>query len=94
MARIYCPNKQYTGVSASVAFINGVGETDNPYLTEWFKRHGYRVEKTEKEKASSAFDKMSVDELKAYAAEKNVNIGNATTKAGIIKKIQEAEKPE
>jgi hypothetical protein len=42
--KIYSPNKEYTGVSASVPFCSGMGETDDPYLIEWFKSHGYRVE--------------------------------------------------
>ncbi len=44
MAKIYSPNKHYTGISASVVFAMGVGETDKPNLIEWFKEHGYRVE--------------------------------------------------
>lgn len=89
MAKIICPNKQYTGVSASVPFAAGIGETDDPHLIDWFKKNGYTVEG---EQAGSPFDGMSIDDLKAYAAEKNINIGNATSQAGIIKKIQEAEK--
>ena len=42
--RIYAPNENYTGSSAGVTFVNGVGETDNPYLIDWFKERGYRVE--------------------------------------------------
>lgn len=42
--KIYSKNKNYTGVSASVSFCNGRGETDDPYLIEWFRSHGYRVE--------------------------------------------------
>ena len=42
--KIYSPNKEYTGVSASVPFCNGMGETDDPYLIEWFRKHGYKVE--------------------------------------------------
>ncbi|MGG4397237.1 hypothetical protein ABEX25_23310 [Paenibacillus thiaminolyticus] len=49
MAKVYAPNQQYTGVSASVPFINGVGETDNPHLLEWFENRGYTVERLEKE---------------------------------------------
>ena len=41
---IYSPNKDYTGVSASVPFCAGVGETDDPRLIQWFKDHGYKVE--------------------------------------------------
>ena len=48
---IKSPNKDYTGVSASVPFCNGVGETEDLYLIQWFKDHGYEVEETP-EKAS------------------------------------------
>lgn len=44
MAKIYAPNRQFTGVSASVNFINGVGETGDPHLLHWFKTHGYTIE--------------------------------------------------
>lgn len=43
MAIIKAPNKGYTGVSASVAFCNGEGRTDNKNLIQWFKDHGYTV---------------------------------------------------
>lgn len=45
--RIYSPNKEYTGVSASVPFCNGVGETNDPHLIQWFKDHGYKAEEPE-----------------------------------------------
>ena len=44
MVKIFAPNKRYTGVSASVPFAAGVGETDDPYLINWFRAHGYTVE--------------------------------------------------
>ena len=44
MAKIKAPNKDYTGVSASVSFSNGIGETNDPALIRWFRRHGYAVE--------------------------------------------------
>lgn len=43
MAQIIAPNKDYTGESASVPFVKGVGETSDAYLIEWFKTHGYTV---------------------------------------------------
>jgi hypothetical protein len=43
MAQIIAPNKDYTGESASVTFVKGVGETFDAYLIEWFKEHGYTV---------------------------------------------------
>lgn len=41
--KIYAPVKDANGVWASVRFVNGVGETDDPRLIEWFKSHGYKV---------------------------------------------------
>lgn len=43
MAQIIAPNKDYSGESASVTFVRGVGETSDAYLIEWFKEHGYTV---------------------------------------------------
>ena len=51
MVKINAPNKEYTGISASVYFINGAGETENPYLVEWFRDRGYEVEEDSEEKA-------------------------------------------
>ena len=46
MAKVYAPNQEYSGVSASVAFAAGVGETQEPRLLNWFRQHGYRVEES------------------------------------------------
>ena len=43
--KIYAPVKDANGVYASVRFVNGVGETDNPRLIKWFETHGYSLEK-------------------------------------------------
>lgn len=51
--KIYSPVKDATGIWASVKFVNGVGETDNPRLIDWFKSHGYSVEKCEETPKSS-----------------------------------------
>ena len=95
MAKIYAPNKEYTGVSATVAFAKGTGETNDEHLIEWFREHGYRVEEEEKKTPENNGNKeladMTVEELTAYAQEKKIDIGQATTQAGILKKIQEAE---
>ena len=42
--KIYAPVKDANGIYASIMFVNGVGETDNPVLIEWFKAHGYKIE--------------------------------------------------
>lgn len=41
--KIYAPVKDTNGIYASVRFVNGVGETDNPRLIKWFKDHGYKL---------------------------------------------------
>lgn len=43
--KIYAPNKNTNGVYASVMFVNGVGETDDKWLIQWFANHGYTLEK-------------------------------------------------
>ncbi len=42
--KIYAPVENASGVWASVRFVNGVGETDNPRLLQWFQAHGYRLD--------------------------------------------------
>ena len=61
VAKIIAPNKNYNGLSASVMFVNGIGECTDPYLISWFKKKGYRVEE------ELNLDKMTVLELKEYA---------------------------
>lgn len=99
MAKIIAPNKSYTGVSASVAFCNGEGKTDKKHLIEWFEERGYEViedivpegKEENKESGQKTLTDMTVEELTAYAQEKEIDLGQATTQAGILKKIQEAE---
>ena len=55
--KIYAPNKDANGIYASVLFVNGVGETDNPRLIEWFKSHGYGVPLEECEDCHTKQDK-------------------------------------
>lgn len=43
MVKIIAPNKQYTGLSAGVFFVNGEGETDETHLIGWFRDKGYEV---------------------------------------------------
>lgn len=45
--KIYAPVKDANGIWASVRFVDGVGETNNPALVEWFRQHGYRIEKSD-----------------------------------------------
>lgn len=96
MAKIYAPNKQYVGVSAGVPFINGVGECTNPYLLDWFRSRGYEVEEPEDGGNDDVveLENMTIEELQAYAEEKEIDLGKATSQEGILKKILEAEEVE
>ena len=51
--KIYAPVKDANGIYASVRFVNGVGETNNPALIEWFRKHGYSVEESKDQVADN-----------------------------------------
>jgi hypothetical protein len=53
---------------------------------------GLVIKKVEVPKVPSKFDGMDVDQLKAYAEEHGIDIGNSTSVSGIVKKITDAEK--
>ena len=44
MFKIKAPNEAYTGTIAGVAFLNGLAETNNQRMIDWFKEKGYSVE--------------------------------------------------
>ena len=69
--KIYSPNKDYTGVSASVPFCSGVGETEDPHLIEWFKDHGYKVGEEPAEEPAEETCAEGKTVKHAKAAEKN-----------------------
>lgn len=64
---IYSTNKNYNGISATVQFRDGVGNTDNPYLIQWFIEHGYKTEEVQK-----PIEDMKVTELKELAKQKGI----------------------
>ena len=80
MARIKAPNKEYTGISASVYFVNGVGNTDNENLIEWFRDRGYEVDEDSEEKEEK--EEKEIDGL-----EKTEEIGKDE------KEVEKAKKP-
>ena len=41
--KIYAPVKDFNGLRNNVRFKNGVGETNDLSLSEWFRSHGYKV---------------------------------------------------
>lgn len=72
-------------------FVKGVFETNDEALASKLKDLGHTVEG---EADAKSIDEMKVDELKAYAAEHNIDLGEAKNKADILKTIQEAEAKE
>lgn len=72
-------------------FVKGEIETNDEALASKLKDLGHTVEGKADAKS---IDEMKVDELKAYAAEHNIDLGEAKNKADILKTIQEAEAKE
>ena len=72
-------------------FVKGVFETNDEPLAFKLKGMGYKVEG---DADAKPLDEMKVEELKVYAAEHNIDLGDAAKKADILKAIQEAEAKE
>nr|DAO35949.1 MAG TPA: hypothetical protein [Bacteriophage sp.] len=70
MAKVYAPLEGYNGISASVEFVNGVGETDNENLLEWFEEKGYTVEREKPKRAKKATEDVA-EEVAEEVAEGN-----------------------
>jgi len=84
----FTDNKKFNGVYLSVSFKGGEGETDSAYLAERFKSKGLQVEEITTDKP---LDKMTVVELKSYAAEKGIELVDLSTKPDILAAIKQTE---
>ena len=71
-----------------IKFTEGVAETDNEKVANRLKNLGYKVEGELSDKKEVPLSEMSIKELKEYATEKGIEIGNATKKIDIITLIQ------
>ena len=103
--KIYAPVKDFNGVHASVRFVNGVGETNDPHLIEWFRSHGYGLEESELVTPTNEVVIVTLDdedELMGYA-EKSPRLedmtpnelrdfAKATGKGHLIKNTRNKEK--
>ena len=92
--KVYAPVKNASGVWASVRFIDGVGECDNPRLLQWFKAHGYKLEnddgkviestpgdQTFSQKTGINVDLMTSEELRNFLIEKGLGNKVRSTRA-------------
>lgn len=70
--KIYSREKDYTGISASVPFCNGCGETDDPHLIDWFRTHGYTVEEPAENSVEGSAEEASEEPPKKAAKSKGV----------------------
>lgn len=86
MAKIIAPNKKYTGISASVNFVNGVGETNDPRLIAWFKSKGYEVVEEEVKKDKKKNKKTQKQEQEQIVEEVVVESEEETPKPKMTKK--------
>ena len=85
--KIRTKNPEFTGTRAGIKFVSGVGETSDEKAIGQLKRLGYTVE-DESDEAPLA--KLTVDELKAHAAEAGIDLGDASKKADIRAAIETA----
>lgn len=72
-----------------IKFVKGKAETEDEVIAKKLLDKGYSVEG--EFTSDNPFSKMTVEELKAYAAENGIDLGEATKKKDIIAKIQEAD---
>jgi len=94
MAKVYAPNKDYNGVTASVPFTNGVGFSSNSYLLDWFKEHGYKVEDDiaeAKSEANTDISQLSYEELKTLAKDKGVDGYHKMKKEELLDALKDSE---
>lgn len=91
--------KKFTGVYLSVLFAGGEGQTDCDYLAERFQAKGLTVTENAPEapeakdpaSAEKQIADMTVAELKTYAKEHEIDLGDAAKKPDILAAIQAAE---
>ncbi len=94
---IESPVKGFSGLVAGVHFVDGKGSTDSESAIAYFERQGYTVSGAKPEErgypAGDPSDKWKVEELKAYAAERNIDLGEAKKKDEIWAALQPGGTP-
>ena len=91
MYKITAPNTAYNRKLCGVQFIEGIGQTEDENTAGWFSgREGFTVTAEDSDVVKPT-SKMTVDELKAYASDKDIELGDTEKKADILAKIKEVE---
>lgn len=89
MAKIETPVAHFTGISAGVSFVDGVGETTDEAALAYFTAAGYIVSGEVAEDAHTLdqkpVSKMTIDELKILAQQKGITIPSGAKKPDIQK---------
>lgn len=92
MTKVFAPNKQYTGLSAGVTFVNGVGETDKAHVLDWFREHGYTVEEVDPPAAVVGSDPPVITGEAVNSAKPTAEPAEAPTAVTDSKKTAKADK--
>ena len=77
--------ENFDGYRGSVLFKRGRGETDDAYLVEWFKSHGYIVDDPESRRDLNEFSKP---ELFNYCREHGIEYSVLMSKDELIDTIK------
>ena len=88
--KILSPNKEYTGLSAGVSFVNGEGITEDMWLVDWFKNMGYEAIKEEAEdtEEKKVLNNLTAKELKELAKDKDIEGYSDMKKEELIKALE------
>ncbi|MCI2959546.1 hypothetical protein MN032_17815 [Agromyces atrinae] len=95
--KITAPDAAFTGTVSGIEFTAGVGEVDSiddaarAVLTD----HGYTIEASAKVveiPEGTPSEEWTADQLKAYAAKHEIDLGSAKKKPEMVQAITDAEK--
>ena len=88
MAKITAPVAHFTGISAVIAFLDGVATTDDEAAINYFTQAGYVVDGEVSEDAVTGdmkpVSKLNKTELGLLAAQKGIAVPASATKSDIV----------
>jgi hypothetical protein len=99
--KVHTPTADVTAEIAGIAFVKGVGDTDDEHALNYFRRHGYRIEGDDTPSDGKAPDVPEGDptdawtkvQLQALAKRDAIELGEAKTKPEILAAILAARVP-